>query len=360
MIGRAMCGHCRRPRVVCWCDYLPHLPTKTEIVILQHPREREVGIGTARMAHLALPNSTLRVGVRFDDLDGHLLFPGGEDVRQIVAPRRLIVVDGTWPQARSLVKKNPSLAALPRIGFHPRRPSQYRIRREPHDFCVSTIEALAEVLGVLEGRSYDALLEPFRVMVDRQEWYRSEVRASRHHLRARQRQRRPDLGMRLRADWPRLLCVQGEANGWPMHDPNRQDPEIVHFVACRPATGERHESIIAPRRPLAPLTPFHVEVSGERLAAGVSVGDWRESWARFYRPDDVLVQWGRFYTRLAVEDGLPLPERRIDLRGELPRKPGGTLEDCAPAAEPFLDGRAGRRLALLEALVRALASAQDG
>src|SRR5262249_29770924 len=157
----------------------------------------------------------------------YLLFPGGNDVRDLPPPKTLVVVDGTWPQARSLVKKNPILSALPRIGFQPRRPSQYRIRSEPADFCVSTIEALAEVLRVLEGRSFDALLDPLRVMVDRQEWYRREVRASRHQIK-KSRQRRPSLQERLAAHWPRLLCVQGEANGWPMRDPQRQDPEVVH------------------------------------------------------------------------------------------------------------------------------------
>src|SRR5579859_5407292 len=131
MNARLVCGRCRRPAVVCWCDHLPHLPTRTQIVILQHPREREVGIGTARMAHLALPGSILRVGIDFSrglPLEGAaLLFPGGADVRELPAPKTLIVVDGTWPQARSLVKKNPCLQALPRIGFRPRRPSQYRI-----------------------------------------------------------------------------------------------------------------------------------------------------------------------------------------------------------------------------------------
>jgi DTW domain-containing protein YfiP len=57
--------------------------------------------------------------------------------------------DGTWWQARKLLKLNPALAALPRVAFLPRKPSAYVIRREPADFA-STIEALAEVLRVLE------------------------------------------------------------------------------------------------------------------------------------------------------------------------------------------------------------------
>jgi DTW domain-containing protein YfiP len=59
---------------------------------------------------------------------------------------------------------------LPKLGFRPDRPSEYRIRKEPrHDF-VSTIEALAHVLGVLEGdrARFEPMLVPFRRMVDLQ------------------------------------------------------------------------------------------------------------------------------------------------------------------------------------------------
>jgi len=354
------------------------------VVVLQHPRERRVGIGTARMAQLALPNSLLRVGIDFADdpvvravlagaAPSYLLFPGpgARDVRELPLeqPITLVVVDGTWSQARTLVRVNPALAALPRIAFTPRRPSAYdRIRREPADFCVSTIEALTEVLNILEpdGERFDPLLVPFHAMVERQERFASEVAASRHQRRERKpRPQGPTLAMRLGAEWPRLVCVQGEANGWPARDPARHEPEIVHFVACRPATGERYEAVVAPRHPLAPLTPRHIELPAARLAAGGSVESWRRSWQAFCPPDSVVVQWGSFYTRLAAAEGLALPTRRIDLRGELTqsslRLAGGTLEDCVARLKLSIDpldlaGRGGRRLAALVGLVAALAA----
>src|SRR4030095_1310189 len=85
-------------------------------------------------------------------------------------------------QARKLLKLNPAIAALPRVAFRPRTPSAYLIRREPADFCVSTIEALAEALTVLEpeGGPFARLLDPFRAMVERQQRVEAEVGASRH------------------------------------------------------------------------------------------------------------------------------------------------------------------------------------
>src|SRR5207248_477171 len=155
--------------------------------------------------------------------------------------------------------------------------------------------ALTEALNVLEASPFDPLLDPFRVMVDRQQWYASEVRSSRHQRRQRA-PRRPSLtlGARLAAEWARLVCVHGEANAWPVRHPERRDPELVHFVAWRPATGERHETVLAPRAPLAPFTTAHLELSTAQLDAGDSIAAWLQSWRAFARPDDVLVHWGSF------------------------------------------------------------------
>src|SRR5947209_1558912 len=180
---RERCSACRRALSACWCSHLSPLASRTRVCLLQHPRESKVAIGTARMAHLSLPNSELHVGV---DFDGHpavqrlvalpdtaLLFPGEgaqDPSRCGRPPRNLIVVDGTWAQAKKLVLRNRCLQSLPRIGLSPDRPSNYRIRKEPSDTCVSTIEAVVQVLGELEGEPgrFLPLLRAFERMVDLQ------------------------------------------------------------------------------------------------------------------------------------------------------------------------------------------------
>src|SRR4051812_2934675 len=117
---RATCPRCRRPLKACWCANLAPLRTRTHIVFLQHPREAKVAIGTARMAHLALENSELHEGVsfagheRFEELlatPGTALLYPGEGARPLASfdppPARLVVLDGTWPQARKLFSQNP-------------------------------------------------------------------------------------------------------------------------------------------------------------------------------------------------------------------------------------------------------------
>ena len=89
-----------------------------------------------------------------DGRPAYLLFPGPNASTSRVRsdePITLVVVDGTWWQARKLTKRNAELAALPQLRFTPPAPSNYRIRKEPADHCVATVEALAQVLGVLEG-----------------------------------------------------------------------------------------------------------------------------------------------------------------------------------------------------------------
>jgi DTW domain-containing protein YfiP len=378
---RPTCERCLRPLAACFCPHLQVRPTRTRVLLLQHPRERRMAIGTARMAHLSLPNSSLRVATDFsadpevvEALAGrstYVLFPGAQALDIATVPREppatLIVVDGTWWQARKLLKLNPALAAAPRVAFTPRRPSRYLIRRQPAEFCVSTIEALAEVLEVLEATgpdSFATLLDPFHAMVAKQRWFQTQVKSHRHHHAASLRtHRRPTLPMRLRADWTRLVCVQGEANAWPRRDPGRADPETIHWVAHRPATGETFEAIVAPRRALAPATPRHVELPLDRLLAGGSVESWQRAWCDFARPDDVLVLWGTFYRDLAEREGLALSSICIDLRGEMAqwlRGRIGTIEECtrrlgiAPVAPGALNGRGGRRLAGLAAVLQAV------
>ena len=396
---RAVCARCRRPEVVCYCQHLPNLQTRTKILLLQHPRERHVAIGTARMAHLALPNSTFRTGVDFSNdrvvremvAPEHdagpvcVLFPRPGAIEVASLPRdravTLVVLDGTWSLARKLLTLNPFLRALPHVAFTPSGPSDYRIRRQPAPFCVSTIEALAEVLRILEpgGTSFEALLDPFRAMVAQQEGFIRDVHA-RRHLGGRRKPvapGRPSLGERLRGEWSRIVCVQGEANAWPRRDPERRAPEIIHWVAHRVSTGERYEAIVAPRNPLARATLRHALLDETDVAGGISLESWRRTWSEFSRPDDLLVFWGMFYLALGGSDGLSLTENRLDLRKELAHLRQGrfkTVDDALahhtanaegvgePPCQVGARGRAGRRLAALVRLVETVAvvGAADG
>ncbi|MDB4936885.1 MAG: hypothetical protein JWP87_3857, partial [Labilithrix sp.] len=284
---RPVCPRCERPTRVCYCEHLTSVDTKTRIVLLQHPREEDMAIGTARMASLCLPNSELHVGVDFrtsqalhralsdPERPAALLYPSDGAVDVLTDPPRgpitLVVVDGTWWQARKLVRVNPDIAKLPRYAFRAPTPSEYRIRREPDEAYVSTIEALVHVLGVLEGDpdKLRRLLVPFRAMIDKQIAFATTVRGARvRHNKAPIAPKRPRIPAALAERRASIVCVTGEANAWPYRSKELRTShreELVHWVAHRPATGETLDLIVRPRNPLAPSTPPHVGLSEQAL-----------------------------------------------------------------------------------------------
>src|SRR5688572_7841982 len=171
LVPRSVCAGCRRPSVVCVCHAVQRASTRTRVVILQHPRERDVPINTARLAELQLDGAERFVGIRLaeqptlrarlsdPERPAILLYPG-EGARDLAVeppagPVTLCVLDGTWWQAKKLFQLNPELAKLPRYGLSPQSPSRYRIRREPAQHCVSTIEAIAQALELLEPDNFD-------------------------------------------------------------------------------------------------------------------------------------------------------------------------------------------------------------
>lgn len=183
--GRETCYKCFKPGLLCICGRVPRVANRTRITIVQHPRERFHAIGTARIARLGLANAalvvpravaprSLRVGL--DLAPGcALLFPGesARELAEVVAddpPQSLVVLDGTWSQARGLLRENPALGDLPRVKLSPAAPSRYRIRRSPRGQYLSTIEAIVQALGILEPETLhlDGLLGAFETMIDEQ------------------------------------------------------------------------------------------------------------------------------------------------------------------------------------------------
>jgi DTW domain-containing protein YfiP len=374
---RDVCLRCRRPRVVCYCAHLTTIETRTRLVFLQHPREARMPVGTARMAHLALPNSELHVGVTFGEdarlrsltaMPGTaLLFPGeGALPPEAVGDelKHLIVIDGTWAQAKKVLKQNPLLQTLPRIGLTPTKPGNYRIRKEPTPEALATIEAVADVLGSLEGERprFEAMLAAFTWMVDRQiDYASSRSGPPRRWVETEARLRKV---AEQRSRLARAVVMHGEVNAHSRGSDVAGEPELVHFVAQRAATGELFEAFLRPRRPLGPNVPFQLKLSGEWLVAGETIEAFLSRWRAWLRTDDVLCGWGPFTRQKLVDEG---DEERewMDLRYvtamRLQRRPGSPLEalrlwsDRPPS--PAGHGRAGELVGALSALVPLLTDA---
>jgi DTW domain-containing protein len=198
------CSRCGKPTGVCVCDRVTPMQTKLRVVILQHPQEDDALLGTAKLVTATLPKAEIRVGLSWPSLEQALDLPEGQREKWAVLaaaklpehaadlaqrmpvllvdrkgePRSLgnhnlhgiIVLDGTWSQAKTLWWRNPWLLKLPRIALSPREPSMYgKLRREPRREYVSTLEAIADVLPALgeDEAVRDNLRRLLRTMLQR-------------------------------------------------------------------------------------------------------------------------------------------------------------------------------------------------
>ena len=181
---RPFCYRCWRTKILCLCNHVKPVRNQVEILYLQHPNERTMPFNTARLAHLSLPHSRLVHGLRFDgtkvieDLLQRksrvgILFPSATAKELSEAPadlETLVIIDGTWREARKMIYLSPSLLEFPHYAFVPEKPSNYRIRKEPKENFISTIEATVTALRILDRdpAKYQELLDLFDRMVDRQ------------------------------------------------------------------------------------------------------------------------------------------------------------------------------------------------
>jgi DTW domain-containing protein YfiP len=182
-MSREYCYACRRPKIGCLCPELPPMETRARIVLLMHQKEyRYQKTGTGRLACLHLGSSEIVHGVAFDEhprvrelLDDPanfpvLLYPGpgatdlsapgfansGPAARRLateIGERRLVVflIDSTWRCSHAVIRESPRIASLPRVQFRSSERSRWIIKRQPRDYCLATIEAIHELLRVLES-----------------------------------------------------------------------------------------------------------------------------------------------------------------------------------------------------------------
>ena len=186
-MNREMCYRCFWPKRLCWCSSITPVDTRTKIVILMHPKEyKRVKNGTGRFTHLCLSNSEIHMGMTIDEHDAvwrliHdpryfpvLLYPckGAINISQEVLPpaftgdRKLLVIllDATWRLARAMFNGSQLLQSLPRIMFLPEEKSRFIIKKQPHEWCLSTIEATHELMRALEKAGLDRYERPGQML----------------------------------------------------------------------------------------------------------------------------------------------------------------------------------------------------
>src|ERR1700677_1506479 len=175
-ISTDKCARCRIYRPLCLCSEIVPLMLATRVTLYMHWRERLRPTNTGWLACLALPNSEIRLrGARAQELpaaeaaplkNALLLFPS-EDAVELTPewlarqprPVTLVGPDGSWNQGKKVPYREKGLAGIPNVKLAVGAPSCYRLRHSPHVQNLSTLEAIARVLGVIEGREVQVSLE---------------------------------------------------------------------------------------------------------------------------------------------------------------------------------------------------------
>jgi DTW domain-containing protein YfiP len=372
--ARAECYRCHKPRSTCICGHVQRIANRTSVWLAQHPRERFHPIGTARIARLGLDKVHLEVlyeNARLApaSLPPHagLLYPGADAVdlatlRPEERPETLIVIDGTWPNARTLFRDNPWLGQRPRYHITPQRQSRYRLRREPAAECLSTIEAIVEALRVLEPETagLDGLLCSFDAMIDHQ-----IAMIEQHRCGPRQ-----PLILKSKRGIPRCVLAEPERVVVVGFETARRcgqasdGLEIVHLAALRVATGEVFQQFVRPPAERFP-SQRHLAQMGlraEQLEHADTSTVLRRRWQRFASHEDIVVAWNQSLLD-ALGAAVGLAKRRVHLKSAYrshAKHGGGSLAEviarlqlpaCPP---PPLCGRAGDHVADVAALLQHL------
>lgn len=175
--------------VVCWCVALPDPPffTNCRIILLQHPAEEKRCLRTAPMLQLGLHegNCLIFKGKKFpgrheglEDIlsapNTVLLYPSPNSIEistlsSAQKPFNIVLIDGTWPQAKAIYASSTILHKIEQVKIISPMISNYAIRTQPSDGCLSTLETAAVALAQLENdQKYMELIRPLNKLCEDQ------------------------------------------------------------------------------------------------------------------------------------------------------------------------------------------------
>lgn len=180
------------------CSHIRSVDTKTKFVILMHPKEfKKVKNATGHLTNLSLKNSELFVGIDFtnhkevnkiiQEYDCYILYPSKDAINlsttcittkdnSIKKDLAIFFIDSTWACSIKMLRESKNLQTLKHISFSNTKLSQYKIKLQPQEYCLSTIESALSVLELLkkwkiedfEQKDLEKFLNPFYKMVDYQ------------------------------------------------------------------------------------------------------------------------------------------------------------------------------------------------
>ncbi|MEM6730662.1 MAG: tRNA-uridine aminocarboxypropyltransferase [Myxococcota bacterium] len=318
-MGRGYCYTCFKSARLCVCDVEP-VHNRTDVRILQHPAERQHPINSARLTALGLKRARIDVawGTTVEPpsdlpMGTAVLFPSAES-RDLAAldtrerPRGLVVLDGTWSQARKLYTRNAWIRELPHVHLRPEAPSRYRIRRQPREGYLSTLEATVAALRILEPDTQDLerLIERFDRMIEEQaQFVESPPPGAYRHAKAELPGRAPRLPDTL-ATGESVVMVYGDF----LADRTSDALQPVVISLARPATGEQVTLTFRGDAHHPALDHLgHMGLHPDEYAAAAPASTAGERIRGFLRSGETLCAWNAVTARhLQMVCGTSLPQ----------------------------------------------------
>ena len=389
---RQRCDDCFRPVTQCYCESITTVDTRTEFLILQHRRERTHPFNSARIAARALSNCKLvcdrneqlaemrlpikpSAGLLYPSRDARLL----DQVPPEELPKQLVVIDGTWHQAKTLYRDVDVLRTLPCFALAPTTPGQYQIRLEPNATSLSTVEAIAAAVQQMEPDNTDVnrLLDGFYAMIEKQ---LAHPQAN-YSGQTVQSKRAPNLNVPKSLLSGEYSLVVFYAEATPLQFTNTEQwadvkakrracpMPPVYLCAQRVNLGrstadaaveDQFVRRIESQEDLTAIGLRHMGLELEDFESALSIEAFRQQWDAFLRPGDRLVAYHSSSIDLLKNAGASVPvydllqginydsNRAFDGIAEYLESFGKTI------APPICKGRGGRRLASAVALVRHL------
>ncbi|MGE3611587.1 MAG: tRNA-uridine aminocarboxypropyltransferase [Bacteriovoracaceae bacterium] len=176
------CPECRVNQNFCVCKMILPLTIEGRVSLIVHVRELKLTSNTAQFIQKMIPHQS-QIYIRgkvFDTFEPSeilntagrplFLYPHedaielNEDFKtKYPGPYHLIIPDGNWHQARRVRRREEGLKDIPAVKLPPGIHGEYMLRRAPCPEWVSTYEAVAHALGILESTDVkDKLLNFFR------------------------------------------------------------------------------------------------------------------------------------------------------------------------------------------------------
>lgn len=181
---------------LCVCHLSPRLDLKTRVEVVIHYADIRKMSNSGRLVSLALKNSAVHIrGLKDKPVEAApenkyeidlVLFPGHGSVElsekylsTIVRPVRLLIPDGSWNQASSMVKREPLMKNAVKVQLPAGIRARYRIRAQEDPYKLCTFEAIIRALGVIEGsRAEEQLDYFFRVWIYRSLYIKGRIAKS--------------------------------------------------------------------------------------------------------------------------------------------------------------------------------------